>query len=335
MAREAFAGISLRLEDYFRCHHQEALQAGLRKLACPPGAATIQAIMDAAFWASLRREEGYVPKISLAYLSMEQSCSPIVLNRPLHLGPEALARVSPAVEGPGIHLGVWGEGDLRVWGMTRSIPALCFVLEVAAPGLLVVKHHSGDESRKFRNVAVLEGDRVKMVDVSASAAAAGLLPADITMKLAVSMRSHGRGGLLLVVPSDNGGWRESLVQPMPYSVSAPSGELATIAGVTAVDGAVVLTDRQELLGFGAKIVRRKEQPQVEQILISEPVEGAVPLLVSPEQLGGTRHLAAAQFVHDQREAVALVASQDGRFTIFRWSAPEHMVHAHRLEALLF
>jgi hypothetical protein len=32
--------------------------------------------------------------------------------------------------------------------------------------------------------------------------------------------------------------------------------------------------------------------------------------------------------------VALVASQDGRFTIFAWSPCESMVHAHRVEALL-
>jgi len=29
-----------------------------------------------------------------------------------------------------------------------------------------------------------------------------------------------------------------------------------------------------------------------------------------------------------------VASQDGRFTIFRWSPSREMVHAHRVEALL-
>jgi len=39
-------------------------------------------------------------------------------------------------------------------------------------------------------------------------------------------------------------------------------------------------------------------------------------------------------VHDQRDAVALVASQDGRFTVFAWSPCESTVHAHRVEALL-
>jgi DNA integrity scanning protein DisA with diadenylate cyclase activity len=52
------------------------------------------------------------------------------------------------------------------------------------------------------------------------------------------------------------------------------------------------------------------------------------------QLGGTRHLSAAQFAQDQRDAVALVASQDGRFTIFGWSAAEGRIHGHRVEALL-
>jgi hypothetical protein len=39
-------------------------------------------------------------------------------------------------------------------------------------------------------------------------------------------------------------------------------------------------------------------------------------------------------VHDQQDAMALVASQDGRFTLFAWSPSSQMVHAHRVEALL-
>jgi len=58
-------------------------------------------------------------------------------------------------------------------------------------------------------------------------------------------------------------------------------------------------------------------------------------VVAPaSRLGGTRHLSAAQFIHDQHDAVALVASQDGRFTVFAWSPCEDSVHAHRVETLL-
>jgi hypothetical protein len=56
--------------------------------------------------------------------------------------------------------------------------------------------------------------------------------------------------------------------------------------------------------------------------------------VAPVELAGTRHISAAQFAHDQQEAVALVASQDGHFTIFAWSPGDAMVHAHRVETLL-
>src|SRR2546430_2483883 len=67
--------------------------------------------------------------------------------------------------GLGIHLGVWREGEqFYVWGATRNLPAFCVVLEVVAPGLLVVKHSRGDESEKFVNIAVLQGDEIKMID---------------------------------------------------------------------------------------------------------------------------------------------------------------------------
>ena len=68
--------------------------------------------------------------------------------------------------------------------------------------------------------------------------------------------------------------------------------------------------------------------------MTEPIEGGEASIVHPSRLGGTRHLSAAQFVHDQQDAVALVASQDGGFTIFTWSPCEQMVHAHRVETLL-
>ncbi|MCU1238210.1 MAG: hypothetical protein JWP63_6177 [Candidatus Solibacter sp.] len=364
-----------KLEEYFARHHREAEERGELLNAPLPGAETIEAVIDAAFWASLRREEGYETRISLAYLAPEDAAYPLRFERALELEASVLTKVAPAVERAGIHLGVWREGeDLKVWGTTRTLPSLCFVLEVATPGLLVIKHHRGEELGKFLNVAVLEGDRIKMVDESASS-----LPdcpellnsmlgfespsswadtVNVLVQLAVSMRGHGRGGSLLVVPPGSETWRESVVQPVPYAVVPPFSELAQllreepddqrlhrwqealaravdwIAGLTAVDGAAVITRDHELLGFGAKIARRKGWAQVDDVMVTEPIEGGTAARVRPEQLGGTRHLSAAQFVHDQRDSIALVASQDGRFTVFAWSPCEEMVHAHRVETLL-
>jgi hypothetical protein len=70
------------------------------------------------------------------------------------------------------------------------------------------------------------------------------------------------------------------------------------------------------------------------VVVAEPVEGGVAASLHPSELGGTRHQSAAQFVHDQRDAMALVASQDGRFTSLGWSAMDEAVHAYRVETLL-
>jgi hypothetical protein len=89
-----------------------------------------------------------------------------------------------------------------------------------------------------------------------------------------------------------------------------------------------------VLAFGVKIRRPTGSTPVEQVVATEPVVGDQAVVVQPVQTGGTRHLSAAQFVHDQQDSLALVASQDGRFTIFAWSPCEQMVHAHRVDTLL-
>ena len=335
-----------------------------------PGAATIESLINASFWASLRREEGYDTRISLALLTPEEAEQPLRFERPLALDPATLTKVGPAVERAGIHLGVSpnGAGELLVWGTTRMLPPQCFVLEVAGPGLVVIKLHRGEEKGKFLNVAVLEGDQIKLVDEKASslpdcpdllvsmlgfdAPSSWVDSVNVLVQIAVSMRGHGRGGSLLIVPPGSEAWRESVIQPVPYAIAPAFCELKeivrgpdldpdalihavdAIAGLTAVDGAAVMTREYEMLGFGGKIVRRYRSAMIEEVMLTEPIEGGAPATVSPDQLGGTRHLSAAQFVHDQRDSIALVASQDGRFTVFAWSPCEKMVHAHRVESLL-
>src|ERR1700689_4967612 len=157
--------VSPKVHAYFTRQRAETGANGNGRLATLPDIATIQAIVDAAFWASLRREEGFIPKISLAFLAPDQAKTALLFERPLPLDPGILTKIAPAVERPGIHLGVsHGPEGLRVWGATRAIPSLCFVVEVAGPGLIVIKHHSSETTGKFVNVAGLVGDQGKMVN---------------------------------------------------------------------------------------------------------------------------------------------------------------------------
>ncbi len=288
-------------------------------------AATVEAIIDVAFWASLRREEIYTPRISLAFVEPSRLNMPLMFERPVPLASQLLTRLGPAVERPGVHLCVRRrQGDLEVWGAARHLPQACFVLEVVAPGLLVLKNSRGGEAGKFVNVAVLQGDEVKVIDQRAAAVedCPDLLTSllglqedadspdsvNVLIQLAVSMRAHGRGGSLLVVPADPAipeTWRHSVMQPITYSVAPPFRALVElmreepaersrrrwqeslhrvidgIGGLTAVDGATIISDQYEVLAFGAKIVRRPGWEQVSSVVVTEPIEGTSAITAEP------------------------------------------------------
>lgn len=371
-AARSVAGL---VASHFERHHVAVTKYYEQELAPKPDPKIIETIIDITFWASLRREEGRSPKVSIAYLPPQAAEHPLVFAETLALSANTLAKLAPAVERSGIHLGVWMEnGELRIWGTTRVIPGLCFVLEVIEPGMLVIKHRRVEGFGKFVNVAVLKGDQVKIVNEesrkmrdcpsvinSLMGFTSSRLWSDypnLLVQLSASMRNHERGGILLVVPKGKDRWRDSIIHPITYDVQPAFSELAELhrkyvedpnpitwqnqfssavhnmAGLTAVDGATIINDSYELLAFGAKIGRAPGGKPVEEMFITEPVIGNVGMVVHPVQNGGTRHLSAAQFVYDQRDAIALVASQDGRFTIFSWSGCENMVQAHRVDALL-
>src|SRR5262245_52552767 len=105
------------IEAHFARHFAEAIRRGEDEIAPAPDACAIEAIIDATFWASFRPEEGRFPKISLAFLPPEQAGQPLMFEHRLPVTSDILTKLAPAVERPGVHLGVWREGqDLYVWG---------------------------------------------------------------------------------------------------------------------------------------------------------------------------------------------------------------------------
>ena len=125
----------------------------------------IEAIVDAAFWASLRREEGYVPKISLALMPPAEAVHPLMLRAAAAARPRtSLVKVAPAVERPA---STWASGATtgRLQGLghdaRRSRPsASCS--RWPRPGCS--SSSTPRRGGKFVNVAVLEGDQIKMID---------------------------------------------------------------------------------------------------------------------------------------------------------------------------
>jgi len=84
--------VSGAIESHFAMQIADAAKRGDDGLACQPQKHTIEAIIDTAFWTSLRKEEGRSPKISLAFLPPEQSSQPLKFERRLALNTEALIK---------------------------------------------------------------------------------------------------------------------------------------------------------------------------------------------------------------------------------------------------
>ena len=372
---QAALSASQRLETHFNILISDALTKGEQKIAAKPSKEVIEQIINVAFWASLRKEEGHSPKISISFVSPEEVEKPLLFGLKLPFNNDSLTKLAPGIERAGVHLGVWEEnGQLFIWGTTLNIPDYCFVLDVSEPGLLVIKHRRLRGFGKYSNVAVLNGDEIKFIDQSCGSLpdsppiVTALLDVDapcswndgvnVLIQLAVSMKSHGHGGILLVVPPNSTEWRKSIVHPLNYPIFPSFGSLAhlmlepnrennitqwrnnlkqevdNIGGLTAVDGATVISRDFNVFTFGAKITRKGNNDAISNIQYVEPIIGGEAKEKHAGEIGGTRHLSAAQFIYDQRDAMAMVASQDGYFTIFSYSKVVDKVQAHRIDTLL-
>jgi len=100
----------------------------------------------------------------------------------------------------------------------------------------------------------------------------------------------------------------------------------SVARLAAVDGAVILTSRGRLVGFGAKIASNGAQPLeiFSTVPSSEELQRASRCAL--ESLGGMRHQSAARFVGKNHGCAALVVSEDGPMSFMSWNADWNGVH---------
>jgi len=185
-------------------------------------------------------------------------------------------------------------------------------------------------------------------------------------KIAFAMRAHGHGGTLLILANDNATWEKSIDMTQlrfagqPYerakralaqrdkalqqfsanlhsSIDIARQSLDSIGQLTAADGATLVTCDLAVLGFGAKIKPMTPGRVPEAVWVLAPFEGSEPARRKlSEVFPGTRHQSAAQFVFDQEhEAMAIVASEDGRLSVFVWDEKEGLSVTPDAEWLLW
>jgi hypothetical protein len=81
-----------------------------------------------------------------------------------------------------------------------------------------------------------------------------------------------------------------------------------ISGLTAVDGAVILTNRLRLLGFGVEVLTGAKKLESVRSATSELADTFTEVPISAF---GTRHRSAFRFCSSLKPSVAFIMSQDG------------------------
>jgi DNA integrity scanning protein DisA with diadenylate cyclase activity len=79
-----------------------------------------------------------------------------------------------------------------------------------------------------------------------------------------------------------------------------------VASLTSVDGAVIMNERFDVLGFGAEVIALS--PSLSHVKVMRGSE--VPTSIPVESFG-TRHRSAFRFCSSLEESIAFVLSQDG------------------------
>jgi DNA integrity scanning protein DisA with diadenylate cyclase activity len=316
-----------------------------------PSKEHIRSLIEEAFWASLKRVEGRHHRFCIALCRKDSVHEPFLFKPPVSFDSEYLAKLSPALQAEQIVIGVWPEKDnLEIWGFwPEQMSDSSWIRRPNAPHRLLVKViDSGEilfEFDAFPDAAYVrtlctgtqagnierDSDPLSRAFYSALGSQSDEIDRLWAFRdIAIKMRSHGHGGTLLIVPRDDENWRGSVdcsndIERHNRPEKSPLTE--SIAQLTAIDGATIVTYDLTVLGFGGKIHPRTDPTnpeakplELDKVRVSNPFKQQRSEYKRVSELKwGTRHLSAARFVLDQKNgAIVIVASQDGGLSIFEW-----------------
>ena len=140
-------------------------------------------------------------------------------------------------------------------------------------------------------------------------------------------RAGGAAGLAVVDGSTYASLQDEEIASMRDAIFEMS---QLIAALSEVDGAVVMTKRFELLGFGAEIVG--DLPDVRRVARALDLE-AEEQVFEPVVADGTRHRSAYRLCSRIPGALALVVSQDGGVRFVSMHRGEVTFWEHAIEML--
>ena len=101
------------------------------------------------------------------------------------------------------------------------------------------------------------------------------------------------------------------------------GNVDSLFKLTKIDGATILSRDFKIFGFGAKIIAGQN---IESIAQTEPFENSTINKIDFAKWNvGTRHKSAARFVSEEKNCIALVASEDHKISLLSWNDELNLV----------
>jgi hypothetical protein len=194
----------------------------------------LSTLIEEAFWASLRSNEGRPTRVRLAVATPEQFPGATAFASPLRYEESEIVKLAQAVPLDGC-LGVaLANGTLQIWGFAGWRGPATVTIEITEPGTVRV------DVGPFRPYAVLDGRTNDVIGATGWDLAyylqhklAKALPNDDVLETQAVWReclaladlvrmilSDGHGGAVILVPSETGEWSESL-KPFLYRLKTP------------------------------------------------------------------------------------------------------------------
>lgn len=184
-----------------------------------PETAALAEMIEVALWAGIQTEEGRRLRFGLAYVPPERcpAPEPVRFTDAVPLSVDNVVRLAPAVLPKGSRLGVQPvSGRLHIWGIPQNLPP-CVQVHALAPGTVAVKYgfnHVG--VLHTPNYYVVGGHPRQVIELIAEHLSKhygeiqAVTTAALLLMIIDAVRRQGNGGTLLVVPSSQSRWTESL-----------------------------------------------------------------------------------------------------------------------------
>lgn len=350
-----------------------------------PSENILSQIIGTCFWTSLEREEGRPLSFSISYEKYIEDDIPwLTFNPYLSFDVPTLVKLAPAI-GTNAAVQIWSENNkLKIWGR-RDSESNYFSVRVLDPGQIVVKLFnepiailSGAEFFLIKDSLLGRygsmWDKLSDEETNSKSNEFFGIKRQALIQTIKQMRQFGHGGTLIIV-NKNSSFMESIEHvryrltkaysdlqfnlgyyldnldekkneslQMNQAIQEAAKDLATL---TCVDGAVILDKSLAVIGFGAKLKPSNDTPFDKFIVKIDPFDHQeqIQIIKRLEDLGGTRHQSAARFAIDNKDAIAIVVSQDGTVSTFVWEVLEsnenkdgkleRLFAYRRLEATLF